>query len=751
MNSKRKIPRNATKAENFKKEKVKDEITEEIEEEMPEEEDEEMYEETPEEEEIEKVDENLNEKSEEKKLIVLTANNIEEFEYELFSDEILKINNRSYYPIKGYRNPKLGNTRVKNYYCNKHETDSHITYYLVGQMEAVNKHYVKYHPEKIYYLKNITGKKEFLLSRMRLLISMLENSTGDLRKDFVGNFRNILTKVLFNKKVITMTKNWIKNKDKLGLFTCGIINIKPEILHVFVDIYIEIIDKLLNVLKSENYYCPYDDRAEEEENIKFKSILDCFKYRFLPKNPFFLISMRDKIDNPCNKHRNIPNKNMVNVNNNGLIPTKFEKSQNVDNIDYRDSDNNYDFSEEKEKNGSSDIPINSQSSINQLKDDLNNNNKDYKNYTSCNSKDVSLFINTHSEKKLTEYLMIRKDFERIHKTKFFQHFIKLKQKLKKEKEIKLQRILNKKRKREKEEQEKLKEKPKELIDEKPNGMSKEMPEEMREELIKEKQKEKPNEISKEKPKEIPKEKLKEKPKEKPKEIPKEKSNNNFIIQFDNNSCKLIDKKPEDNNIIDEKEDEKEKEKTRAIINDLLKGKNELINKKKENIKRLIESDKDYQKTNDNNIEIERNKVCHDGSNTMVEIIAKNRNPCDKEEKNDNEKNFEIHLQNYMLNKKEIKKEKETEFDNNIIKENKVKKQDIIDNIIPKEKEKPPKDNKLPILEQNKEKKENDKKDANNNVNIKNNEEKNSNKEKNYSKYRSLNEFMFEYNKFMSNK
>ena len=71
------------------------------------------------------------------------------------------------YPIKNYREPKLGNTRVRNYYCNRHETDNTITYYLIGQMKAVNNHYIKYHPEKIYYLKNITGKKEFLLSRMR--------------------------------------------------------------------------------------------------------------------------------------------------------------------------------------------------------------------------------------------------------------------------------------------------------------------------------------------------------------------------------------------------------------------------------------------------------------------------------------------------------------------------------------------------------------------------------------------------------
>ena len=136
-------------------------------------------------------------RTENKKIIKVLKGNIEVTKYKLRSDEILETQNKLYYPIKNYRDPSLGNIRTLNYYCNKHETEEKIEYYLIGQMEAVNKHYVKYHPQKIFELKNITGRKELNLSKCRILISQLEKCSGDINKDFHWEFKENIDKINF--------------------------------------------------------------------------------------------------------------------------------------------------------------------------------------------------------------------------------------------------------------------------------------------------------------------------------------------------------------------------------------------------------------------------------------------------------------------------------------------------------------------------------------------------------------------------
>ena len=108
-----------------------------------------------------------------------------------------------------------------------------------------------------------------------------------LIKIFIGNLRKILIKLIFNRKTISFIESYFAKE--FGKYSLGLSNVNINILKQFTNICLNIANKFDKFLDEEDYFCPFDERVDEEENIKFEKINELFKVRFLGGSPFFHI------------------------------------------------------------------------------------------------------------------------------------------------------------------------------------------------------------------------------------------------------------------------------------------------------------------------------------------------------------------------------------------------------------------------------------------------------------------------------
>ena len=269
--------------------------------------------------------------------------------------KVIEFKGIDYYPII-YERDSERNNRTTNYYCNKHEE-----IILLGQMEAVGRHFADEHPETLPKLKHVIGLRNFLLFRCRVFINTLLKFYKD-KIDFNrrGNVKEILTQMVFDNKTIKFVDNWHKGFYSNKYYSCNSC-VPKKILDNFLQLCETHIARFRKCINTMNYINIDDPEKEEETllNIRFEDYADIDLYQTEHKEAFFFIGLTD--DRKEEMERN--NKENIN-NNNDLSKLKEDcnvgnKSKNKKIIDDESEDEEYDINnneifvndlKEKEKN-----------------------------------------------------------------------------------------------------------------------------------------------------------------------------------------------------------------------------------------------------------------------------------------------------------------------------------------------------------------------------------------------------------------
>ncbi len=238
---------------------------------------------------------------------------------------VISAGNKLYHPIRTFRDNKLGNTRILNYYCKLHRRRGKTAYKLIGQMETVARHYVKEHPKRITDIKHIIAKADFLLSRCRVYLDKLDKCPSQYIVDFDGNLRNVLTKMVFDWKTFQFLDDYFAGKYT-GNKPAGYSNVDYNILKSYLLVCKEHIEKFLDFLKKEKCICPSDEESKKYLlDIKFEDFVELDLYKTSDKQAFFFISEMDQREEKEEEEEEEGEEINTNINNKAKDKDSFEE------------------------------------------------------------------------------------------------------------------------------------------------------------------------------------------------------------------------------------------------------------------------------------------------------------------------------------------------------------------------------------------------------------------------------------------
>ncbi len=224
--------------------------------------------------------------------------------------KIIKHNNIEYYPIKYERNMMEGQTRRKNYYCDKHEEIQYL-----GQMEAVGRHYADVHPKLLPNLKNVIGLRDFLTFRCRVFINRLLKCPEQFDPNYDGNSRKILTEMVFDSKTVNYINNWIAGEYN-GKFCSCYSCVPKDVLNQYLELCEDHIKNFKNCINNMNYeYCGGNEKQDSLKNIKLENFAELDLLKCEHKEAYFFIAFMDKTDKNNDNELNIMPK--LNIQNKG--------------------------------------------------------------------------------------------------------------------------------------------------------------------------------------------------------------------------------------------------------------------------------------------------------------------------------------------------------------------------------------------------------------------------------------------------
>ncbi len=356
---------------------------------------------------------------------------------------VITTETKTYFPIRAFRDSRCGNIRIANYYCQLHQKEGKIVYKIIGQMDAIARHYIREHPDRLIDLKPLMGKQEFMISRCRLLLDKLETCTGNYLVDFKGNLRDILTLMSFDYKTGIFLDEYSNSKFNNPV---GFSNVNTEMIRAYLEICHLHVGRFLFFMDKEPYICPYSKKIDEDENeIKFENFTELDYYKFKDKRAFFFISEKDNDDDLHEQNKNRQFKNMIKLDKNSYVPTEFEKS---------DEKNKGKESEEYELNSEDNInPDNTYNKdlISSLKESLKPTENPYINVIKVSDKNEYVTRENILTKDYIEYLNNKSTFEKWKRSRNYKNIKNKRNNLKERKVSKRRKISLKKIKKEKEE------------------------------------------------------------------------------------------------------------------------------------------------------------------------------------------------------------------------------------------------------------------------------------------------------------
>ena len=205
--------------------------------------------------------------------------------------KVIEYNKVDYFPVT-YERDTERNTRTTNYYCDKHEE-----VILLGQMEAVGRHYADEHPELLPELKHVISLRNFLLFRCRVFINTLVKYYKD-RIDITkrGNVKDILTQMVFDNKTIKFVDDWFNGHYDRNFYQC-VSSVPFDVLNNYLELCQNHIFRFRRCIKNMNYIYFDEKNIQNYENnlknIRFEDFSDIDLYQTQHKEAFFFITLTD--------------------------------------------------------------------------------------------------------------------------------------------------------------------------------------------------------------------------------------------------------------------------------------------------------------------------------------------------------------------------------------------------------------------------------------------------------------------------
>lgn len=234
----------------------------------------------------------------EEDLIIVNAQ--KDYNYSLEKDNIIiehskkeKHKQKKYYMIKPNRQEIISNTRTSSYYCQLHlSKEGKKGIFLVGQMEAVGRHYAADHPEKITDLKNIMGRTDFILSRCMIYANRadelfyLQSSEDEL------NLVPVLSDLAFNKSTVKFLDIYEKNKDKYSQDVYS--NAGYKLMKTFLIVSKKYLKEFQQMLEQLDFLVSIDEESKKKLiDIKFEEYVNLDLYNTLDNQICIFLSNRD--------------------------------------------------------------------------------------------------------------------------------------------------------------------------------------------------------------------------------------------------------------------------------------------------------------------------------------------------------------------------------------------------------------------------------------------------------------------------